>query len=1314
MGNKKVAELKKQITQCETNKRYSFSVQLKNLEKKLTNTDSSDEIIELSKKITSSIAVVAARREKIPPLNFPEQLPVSQRQDEIVELIKKHPVVIVAGETGSGKTTQIPKMCLAAGLGISGLIGHTQPRRLAARTVAQRIADELQSPLGDLVGYKIRFQDKLSEHTRIKLLTDGMLLAEVGTDRFLSRYDVIIIDEAHERSLNIDFLLGYLKRLLVQRRDLKVIITSATIDHWRFSEFFNGAPVIEVTGRTYPVSIEYLPVENSVVSDSMDSTTTEAEPIQDDEWELEVHILKAIQRIDEIERAGLNKGRPRDILVFLAGERDIRQVADFLRKQGPKQLEILPLYSRLSNAEQNKVFQVHGQRRIVLSTNVAETSITVPNIGYVIDPGRARISRYNYRTKVQRLPIESISQASANQRAGRCGRVAEGVCIRLYSEEDFLGRPEFTEPEILRTNLASVILQMRGQNLGQPERFPFIEAPDPRSLNDGYRLLQELGAIDSQKQVTAIGKALLKFPVDPRLGRMLIAAKDFQCLKELLIIISGMAVPEPWLRPHGQRAAADESLKSFQRERSDFLTFFETWCQIETNKANLSNKLYRKWLVSKYLSYLRVREWQDIYRQLKQTCLEMGWAENKEAASYEEIHKAILVGLLDNVAIKEDRKVYKAARNRVFHIFPGSALKPGDGKWVVAAEIIETNRIYGRLIAQIEPQWIETLAKHLLKRVYNEPHWEKKSACTVAYEQTSLFGLVVNPHKRVNYSTIDPVKSREIFIRHALVYGDYDTRAPYAAHNKKLVDELEYLEQKTRRRDILIDELSLYDWFDKKIPADIVNGRSFEAWRKKAEETDPEILFMKESDLIQNETSGDTEYHYPDEVIIKGGSLKIDYQFEPGKTRDGLNIEVPIMLLNQLDVKKLEWLVPGLEREKCIALIKSLPKTLRKQFVPVPDFADAFLATNPNRDQSLKLQLTTFLKAQKSVNIELDSWDESSLPLYLQAHLRVLNAKGKVIAEGRDLEAVIQQCQTDFKAAIQTIAANTISGQVHRTWDFGKLDDVQEMQENGLVVRVFPALVDCSDGVTLQLFESHYRAQNSTSMGLLRLFLLAQPQLVRYVKKHYELPKKTQLYYSAFGTGPELTDGFVERVFYQAFVFDDLEIRTEQQFNRRMQQGKAELADSALFIQRLLEEILNGYHEVASLISIDSSPGTLETRQDIQTQLESLFPRHWLKSIPLSRLVQYPRYLKALVIRWQRLQGKVDRDKILIDELKQLWERYQRQQTKLKEMDSTDKYLEEWRWALEEYRISLFAQGMKTLYPISAKRLEKLWQKVDT
>ena len=1257
----------------------------------------------LEQRIARSIEIVEKRKTISLNLSYPQALPVSQRKVEIIKAIQEHQVVIIAGETGSGKTTQIPKMCLEAGLGIFGVVGHTQPRRLAARTVSNRIAEELQTPLGQGVGFKVRFQDSVSDSSRIKLMTDGMLLAEVQNDRLLNQYDALIIDEAHERSLNIDFLLGYLRSVLAKRPDLKLIITSATIDHQRFSEHFSKAPIIEVSGRTFPVDVLYRPMNNA----------DETEAGVDAEQGLEDAILESVTDILQLERKHPNPNRPGDILVFLSGEREIREAAEVLRKKGPKNIEVLPLYSRLSNSEQNRVFQKHSGRRIVLATNVAETSITVPNIGYVIDCGLARINRYSFRSKVQRLPIEPISQASANQRKGRCGRVAEGVCIRLYAEDDFNLRPEFTEPEILRTNLASVILQMESMQLGHIERFPFIDKPDSRMISDGYRLLEELGAYDKAKGLTVLGKQIAKLPVDPRVGRMIVAAQQMGCLSEVLTIASALSVQDPWMRPYDKQQAADAAHSQFKDKESDFYAYVNLWQRMSEERESLSNNQFKRWLSDNYLSYLRIREWRDLHRQLKLVCTDQGWKENAEPSDPTSVHKAILSGLLSHVGVKDEDRQFLGTRNRKFQLFPGSSLKAKRSKWVMAAEIVETQKVYARTLASIEPQWIEELGKHLLKFNYFEPHWEKKRACAIAYRQTTFMGLIINPRQAVQYSQVDPAESREIFIMNALVAGDYESKAPFLKHNQQLIEELTYLEQKTRRRDILLDDLSIYQIFDKLIPADIVNGKSFEKWRKGVEKTEPQRLFLTEQQLTRASELGDqASWSFPDQVEVLGGNLKLDYEFEPGRKNDGLTVVVPVSLLNQVDDAKLEWLVPGLEHEKCVALIKALPKALRKNFVPAPDYAKAFLETNPNREQSLHEQLAAFLKQKSRQDVRAELWDDLELPLHLLANLRVLNEQGKLLREGRDIRPIKRELSGAVQAAIKDFSVEGIENKVYTQWSFERVPEEYQLKRAGAIVITYPALVDVESGVELAMFDTREQADKSMQQATLRLFLLALPQQSRYVRKNCALPEKTAIKYSAFGDKHELIKGIERMAFFKTFVENKPLVRSCGEFEKRLTTSRDQLVAAANSIKALLADILDKHHVVSKLLSASNSPARLKGYQDIQFQLKNLFVPNWVSVVDFDNLAHYPRYLDAIAIRIDRMQGNIQRDQAFSEDLAERWEAYESRQARRIEEGIRDLKLEQYRWMLEEYRISLFAQEMKTAYPISEKRLEKFWQTI--
>lgn len=1260
----------------------------------------------LEHKLKRSLALVDQRRQKLPKISYPENLPVSQNAKHIIDTMKENQVVIIAGETGSGKSTQLPKMCLQAGRGILGKIAHTQPRRLAARSLANRIAEELNTPLGEGVGYKVRFQDQVSDTTLIKLVTDGMLLAEIQSNRFLEEYDTIIVDEAHERSLNIDFLLGYFKHLIKKRPELKIIITSATIDHERFSRHFDNAPIIEVSGRTYDVDVRYRPLEESGRDDG------DGENSEDDESRLENAVLETLNEIVRYQREQAAPDLPTDILMFLPGERDIRQISALLKRKGPKQLEVLPLYSRLSNSEQNRVFQSHQGRRIVLATNVAETSITVPNIGFVIDVGTARVSRYSVRSKMQRLPIEPISRASADQRKGRCGRVAEGVCFRLYSEDDYLGRPEFTDPEILRTNLASVILQMESLGLGHIDNFPFIEPPDSRQINDGYKLLQELGAIDHKQQLTAIGKTMARLPVDPRLARMLIEAQQQRSLHELLIIVSALSVQDPWMRPYDKQQAADQAHREFYDKQSDFITYVNLWRELETQRDDLTNRQFRNYLSKHYISYLRVREWREIHFQLKLLCQSLEWQENKEPADYMSIHKAILSGLLSHVGMKEEKRLYAGTRNRKFVPFPGSTLYKNNSQWLVAAEIVETQKVFGRILAQIDPQWIEEQGRHLLKHKYFEPHWEKKRACAMAYQQTSLMGLVINPKQKINFSSIDPPQSREIFIYHALVAGEYDTRAPYHQHNRELFKQVEDIENRARRRDILVDDTAVYELFNQRLPEWITNGKSFEKWRKAAEKDNPQVLYLTEQDITRAPSDSVTEYSFPDAMDVQGGKLQIDYQFEPGRSQDGLTVEVPITLLNQLNEAKLEWLVPGLELEKCIALIKSLPKSLRKHVVPAPTYSDAFLATNPDREKSLYEQFARYLKQETRVDVRSESWRLDQLPNHLLAKIRVIDDSGKLLEESSDIHGIKYRLQGETKKAVASLLADEFDTQHYTSWEFGDVPEEYQYQSKGKLLLAYPALVDEGDSVRLQLFEQKAAADEAMYHGNLRLLMLALPQQVRYIKKHCLPPSAVAIKYAGFGDKRDLADGIVYAAFQNAFLEGQSLLRDQAAFEARIQDKKGQLVDGANRFQQLLGEILDLHHQIEKAMSDHPLPSRDESYADIRLQLAALLPADWIKQYRQDRLQEFPRYLQAILMRIEKLQGNVVRDQAQIPDVHRLWFDYVERLESHQERWIKDPQLEVFRWMLEEYRISVFAQEIKTRYSVSLKRLGKQWEKV--
>jgi len=1046
-----VRDCGQEITRCLRKDQHAFGKALRKIRSDLkAGREVGEALVQLSDRIERSITQRKARDAAVPPLTFPD-LPVADKKDMIARAIEAHQVVIVCGETGSGKTTQLPKICLAAGRGRAGFIGHTQPRRIAARSVAARIAEELGQPLGKTVGYKIRFDDETKAESLIKLMTDGILLAEIRTDSFLDRYDTLIVDEAHERSLNIDFLLGYLKWLLPKRPDLKLIITSATIDPERFSKHYDDAPIIEVSGRTYPVEIGYRPVR----SEDDDETA----------HDLQQAIVDAV---DE-----LHRDQTGDILVFLNGEREIRETAESLRKHYPTDTELLPLYSRLSTREQARIFKPHPHRRIILTTNVAETSLTVPGIHGVIDTGHARISRYSHRSKLQRLPIEKISQASANQRTGRCGRLGPGICIRLFSQEDYESRPLYTEPEILRTNLAAVILQMKTLGLGDIDRFPFVEPPDQRMIRDGLTLLQELNAIDGQRQLTAIGRTLARLPLDPRLARMLVAAEQERCLTEVSIIVAALSVQDPRERPMERAQAADQAHARFKAERSDFLTFLHLWQAFREQQKRLSNSKLRAWCHEQFLVFLRMREWQDIHRQIVQIIKgELGMKPNQTPARYDAIHRALLTGLLSNIGFKQEQSEYLGARNLKFYIHPGSGQFKAKPKWIVAAEQVETTRVYGRHVAAIEPAWVERAAAHLIKKQYHEPHWERKAARAAVYERVSLYGVVLQNRRKVPYERIDPTGARTLFIRSALVQQDYHSNAPFFRHNQALLESVGTIQHKGRRVDLIADEEWLYQFYDERIPDHVVNGVTFDRWRKQADKKQPELLFLTRDALTRQDAMAVDGANFPDEMVVDALTLPLCYRFEPGHPEDGVTVIVRIHQLNQLTPEPFEWLVPGLLREKVIAMIKSLPKSLRRHFVPVPDYADRALARISYRTGLLYRTLAGALREIAAIALPHDAWRGDTLPDYLRMNFRIVDDAGQTVAESRDLSALKQQYAEQAGEAFDDFATEALLRTGCTEWDFGDLPEryVEERKDNGFAG--YPALIDEGTTVGIKLFDT--------------------------------------------------------------------------------------------------------------------------------------------------------------------------------------------------------------------------------------------------
>lgn len=1259
-----------------------------------------------------SQAMVQQRLAQVPAqIEFPP-LPVCEKRDDIARLIAEHQVVVLAGETGSGKTTQIPKICLTIGRGVRGLIGHTQPRRIAANTVANRIAEELHTPLGEKVGYQVRFSDQSNDNTLIKVMTDGILLAEIQQDPFLNKYDTLIIDEAHERSLNIDFLLGYLKQLLPKRPELKLIITSATIDLERFSAHFNQAPIIEVSGRTYPVDVWYRPpYELSAGDDS------EVEP------DLYAAIVDAVHEIEQHEKSGAG-ARGGDILVFLSGEREIREAAEALRKAQFPHMEVVPFYARLSLAEQQKVFAPHTGRRIVLATNVAETSITVPGIRYVIDPGFARISRYSYRTKVQRLPIEPVSQASANQRKGRCGRVAEGICIRLYSEEDFLSRPAFTDAEILRTNLAAVILQMLQLRMGDIHRFPFIDAPDPRLISDGFKLLEELHAVNAQNQLTPIGQQLSQLPLDPRLARMLLSAQAQSCVRELLIVVSALSVQDPRERPVEKQQAADQLHRRFWAEHSDFLGYISLWDYFESQRQSLSQNQLRKLCKKEFLSYLRLREWRDVHHQLCVAVKTLNIRINTEPAPYEAIHKALLTGLLGNLGFNHEEREYLGARNRKFAIFPGSSLAKKTPKWIMAAELIETSKLFAHTVAKIEPEWVIEAAEHLIKRQHFEPHYDSRSGQVMVYEKITLYGLTLVEKKSVSYSRIDPVQCREVFIRSALVEGQYGqhpsrkhrrnhtAESDFFAHQQQLLGELDELESKARRRDIVVDEQVIFDFYNERIPASIVNFAGFEAWRKKAEQDNPRLLFLTRETLMRHGAGDITQAQFPNELEWRGMVFPLTYHFEPNHAYDGVSIHVPMSLLHQVPEHRLDWLVPGMLRDKCIGLLKSLPKNLRKHFVPVPDVVDKLLGALTPDNKPLTDALTVQLKRLTGIDVPKEAWLETRVDDYYRFNIHVVDDKGKIIASGRDLAPLREKYRERVQQNIQSAATRIERDQITQ-WDFDELPQAIQLPRGGISIRAYPALVDKQTSVALQVLDNPQQAQEITRRGLARLIFLSLTSTVKYLQKELLRGQEVALAVAGIGNRDQVVDDILMATIKQ-LALSELESlpRTQAAFEQASERAKEKLIPQAQELANVLIASLKLLVEVKKQLKQQKNALLLAfTLSDIHHQLANLFYPDVVYKTPALWLNQYPKYLKGIQQRLEKAALNPQKDKLQLASIANHWQRLA--DYLAKEGDyrlEQNLTLQEYRWWLEELRISLFAQTLKTLVPVSDKRLDKHWE----
>lgn len=1308
----------------------------------------------------ASAAKVEARRQSVPRIRYDDSLPIAAKRDEIKAALEKHQVLVIAGETGSGKTTQLPKICLEIGRGVHGLIGHTQPRRLAARSVATRVAEEIGTPLGELVGYQVRFEDQSKDSSLIKLMTDGILLAETQHDRFLERYDTIIVDEAHERSLNIDFLLGFLKTLLPRRPDLKVIITSATIDLQRFSEHFDGAPIVEVSGRTYPVETWYRPLAAEIDEDG--------NRVEDD-LTVDQGILAALDEITAHEQS-VGK-RPGDVLVFLPGEREIRDAAEVLRKANLKFTEVLPLYARLTPAEQQKIFQPRPGRKIVLATNVAETSLTVPGIRYVIDSGTARISRYSYRAKVQRLPIEAVSQASANQRKGRCGRVEPGICIRLYSEEDFLGRPEFTDPEILRTNLAAVILQMLHLRLGDIQDFPFIEPPDGKAISDGFNLLQELSAVNRENQLTPMGRQLARLPIDPRLGRMLLEAAQQGSLAEVLIVASALSVQDVRERPADRQQAADQAHAQWKDPDSDFAALINLWRGFEEKRQELGSNPLRTWCRKNFLNYLRLREWRDAHRQLTLIARELKLgsgrsadgsgqphadkarrvedgeassarsagastqpaptkdtkvnvilrqqAEASEAAqkakSYASVHKAILAGLLSQIGNKTEEGDFLGARQRRFWVHPSSVIGRKKPNWLMAAELVETTKLFARMVAKIEPDWIEPLAGHLIKKNHFEPHWEKKRGQVVAYEQVTLYGMIVVGRRPVHYGPIDPPAARELFIREGLVRGEINSRARALSANRELLERLDELEAKARRRDILADEETLFDYYDARLPADIYQTASFENWYKRESAKNPQLLIMREEDVLAREASEVTAAQYPDYLRIGELQLPLEYHFEPNHPRDGVTLRVPAPLLPQLRSERLDWLVPGLLETKAVALVRNLPKALRKNFVPVPDFVGAALAKIAFGEGSLPEALGRELLRMTGARVSDDAWAEAAAGLesHLKMNIEVVDARGKFLGEGRDLAELTARFAEASQAALAPPQQKAEQKPVEAK-GFAQVAEKAQAKMAGLSMTVYPALVEEAGVVKEGRFPTQAEAEWQHRRALQRLLLQQLAEPAKYLRN--KLPGLTELglLYRDMGK----IDGLVEDILLASL--DSCILDGEAQLPRDgaalaslAERKRGDWTAHAERLARLTLEILKHWHGLQKRFKGKIDLAQAVALNDIKAQLGNLVYPGFVRETPAEWLKEYPRYLKAIEQRFEKIGSQLQRDRVWSGELAGYWEQYQVRLKKHLQEGKRDAELALYRWMLEEYRVSLWAQQLGTRMAVSDKRLNRQWSQVE-
>ncbi|BBP45752.1 ATP-dependent RNA helicase HrpA [Thiosulfatimonas sediminis] len=1314
---KKKSELIRFINQeCLIFDRYTLSNGLREKPEVIESLEESMSSAWLSR-LSKSIENARSRVQKIPQISFPENLPVSARKEELIELIKNNQVVVIAGETGSGKTTQIPKLCLAAGQGVFGKIGCTQPRRLAARSVAERIAEELGSTVGDLVGYQVRFLDQVKAHSLIKVMTDGILLAEIQNDPFLNQYDTIIIDEAHERSVNIDFLLGILKQLLLKRQDLKVIITSATINTERFAKHFalNGkpAPIVEVSGRTYPVEVRYRPLV----------------PYEDEvgnaiEQDMATAIADAVDELEHEDPFG-------DVLVFQIGERDIKETAEVLRKRNLKNTEIVPLYARLSMAEQNKVFQVSQKRRIILSTNVAETSLTVPGIKYVIDPGQVRISRYSVRSKIQRLPVEKISQASANQRKGRCGRVSEGICIRLYDEEDFKSRPEFTDPEIQRTSLASIILTMAQLRLGSVKNFPFIEPPNDKSVNDGFRQLYEIGALDEKRRLTEEGRKIAKLPIEPAVAKMVMQAEKNGVLAEVIVLASVLSIQDPRDLNETNMQTARQAHKQWDDERSDFLFFLNLWRFYEHQRRHLSQSKLRKLCRTNFLSYIRMKEWHELTIQLEQSLKRIGmhvgelhlYEEVKEGNKLSErlsdlhstaLHRALLSGLLGNIAMLDDERSYLGTRNTKLFIHPSSVLFKKRPKWILSAELVETSKLFARTNAQIDVRWVEQLAPHLIKRSYADPHWQKKSGQVGAYESLTLFGLPIITRRHCNYGPINPQDAHKLFLRHGLVEGELSSKAAFFVHNRRLVEEVERLESKLRRLDLLVDDEQVYQFYAERIPTHIYSQPAFEKWVKRTEQNAPEqlqALFLSKEWLMKQQADAHLQQNFPDQVALPNKlKIAVDYRFEPGKKQDGAIFNIALEQLNLLNPQDFEWLTPGLLIEKISCYIKALPKSLRKQFIPAPQYAQLVLSDmSPQKTEQGQAvpwlsQLVWALNRRANQKVRSEDFGELVLPLHLTPYFILFDAKQKKIAGSADLLALKRDYQHLVEAQIQRHQAKQNAQSVLVThWDFGDLAPEKTIKQKGLEMVAYPALAMEAEQIVLRLFADQQEAREQHAQAVLALLRRELVDKEKYLQKKLPL-QKACLCYAPYGTCVDLTDDVITRALIQLVAHPE-QLRTQQQFNDALEVLRMQWIEQAQSLAKLVTEILTEHQKIAKQVKGKINPRWLLSLADICQQLDDLIVAGFVRNTPDKWLQQLPRYLQALQRRLEKIDQDPNKDQQGIRQLQPLLNLFNERLQDNAYAGRED--LIEIRWLLEELRISIFSQPIKTLQPVSIQRLEK-------